>query len=460
MKNNKPVIGFFAGIAVLVLVLCLPLKGLETNGRICLALTLMTVVWWAMQVAQSGYVGGFYLVSVCLLKLAEPAVVFSGWTKSTLWLVIGAYMIASAVRGSGLGERISYYYILRFVRSWKSIIIGVFVLTFILSLLIPHPWPRAFLIMSVMSVVIRASKMPKEDAVKIGFSVFAASVPVSLIFLTGDSVINPLAAKYCGEGVINFANWMLYMGPPALVYSIMTLVLFLILFKPTKEVHINFDEVKTEQNALGSMSVKEKRTAFWIAVAIILWLTSGSTGLDVGWITLAIAMVMSLPMVGEVLTVKEWGTVPVHVLVFLTSAMAIGGVGEATGMNKWLAETVLPASLPQNIILFALFIAVISIIIHMLMGSVIAVMGIIIPTILLSTEAMGYSNLLVVFIIYLVISGHYILPFHHLNILVGQGEENGMYSQKETIKMGIPLLIPTFLIVIIATFWFKIIGLA
>lgn len=70
-----------------------------------------------------------------------------------------------------------------------------------MSVLIPHPWPRAFLIMSVMAVVIQSAKIPKVDAVKIGFTVFAASVPVSLIFLTGDSVINPLAASYAGDSV-------------------------------------------------------------------------------------------------------------------------------------------------------------------------------------------------------------------------------------------------------------------
>ena len=67
-----------------------------------------------------------------------------------MYLIIGAYLIAGAVKSSGLGERIAYKFILRFVHSFKSVIISIFILTFFLSLLIPHPWPRAFLIMSVM----------------------------------------------------------------------------------------------------------------------------------------------------------------------------------------------------------------------------------------------------------------------------------------------------------------------
>ncbi len=458
MKYNKQVIGFFSGIIVLIAALLLPLNGLAWEGQVFLGLTLMTVVWWAAQVAQSGYVGGFYIVCLCILKLADTKVIFASWTGSTLWLVIGAYMIATAVKRSGLGERISYMYILKFVRSWKSIIIGIFVLTLILSLLIPNPWSRAFLIMSVMSVIIKAAKMPKEDAVKVGFTVFAASVPVSLIFMTGDSIINPLVISYSTES-INFVRWFVIMGPPAIFLSIMNILLILILFKPTKEVSMNFEEVKKAQSELGKVNEKEIRTLIWILIAIILWVTNGITGLDIGWVTLAVAMCLSLPVIGNVLTAKEWGEVPVHVLVFLTAAMAIGKVGAETGLNDWLAVTLFPGKMPENIFILAIFIGVIAVVIHMFIGSVIAAMGVAVPAVLVCTNALGINPFVIAAIIYLVVYTHYVMPFHHLNILVGQGEENGLYTQKETMKMGIPLLVPVFLTVIFGVLWFSVLGL-
>ena len=74
------------------------------------------------------------------------------------------------------------------------------------GLLIPHPWPRAFLIMSVMAVVVKSADIPREDAVKIGFTVFTASIPVSMIFLTGDASINPLAAASCDPEPVAGSN--------------------------------------------------------------------------------------------------------------------------------------------------------------------------------------------------------------------------------------------------------------
>ena len=458
MNKNKSVLGLILGIAVAVLINILPLEGLSSKGKMCLGLTLMTVVFWAFQIVQSGYASGLYLALLVIFQVAEPAVVFSPWIGSTMYLVIGAYLIASAVKSSGLGERIAYGFIIKFVSSYKSIIISIFALTFILSVLIPHPWPRAFLIMSVMTVVIKSAKIPKEDAIKIGFAVFAASVPVSMIFLTGDSVINPLAVQASGMAV-SWIQWFVYMGPPNKVASIITCILLLVLFEPSQEVRINKEEIKEKLNALGSISNVEKRTIVWLAIAVILWMTDSIHGINIGWITLLIAMLMSFPLIGGILTPKQWGEVPVHVLLFLTAAMTIGKVGAVTGMNTWIAETILPSSIPSNPYVLAAIIAVISIGIHMVLGSVIAVMGIAIPALLIFTEPMGISPIITTLLVYSAIGVHYILPFHHLNILVGQGEENGMYSQKEAMRLGIPLTIVIFVVVLVEVAYWQIIGL-
>ncbi len=458
MNKNKSVLGLILGIAAAVLINILPLEGLSSKGKMCLGLTLMTVVFWAFQIVQSGYASGLYLALLVIFQVAEPAVVFSPWIGSTMYLVIGAYLIASAVKSSGLGERIAYGFIIKFVSSYKSIIISIFALTFILSVLIPHPWPRAFLIMSVMTVVIKSAKIPKEDAIKIGFAVFAASVPVSMIFLTGDSVINPLAVQASGM-TVSWIQWFVYMGPPNIVASIITCILLLVLFKPSQEVRINKEEIKEKLNALGPISDIEKRTIVWLAIAVILWMTDSIHGINIGWITLLIAMLMSFPLIGGILTPKQWGEVPVHVLLFLTAAMTIGKVGAVTGMNTWIAETILPSSIPSNPYVLAAIIAVISIGIHMVLGSVIAVMGIAIPALLIFTEPMGISPIITTLLVYSAIGIHYILPFHHLNILVGQGEENGMYSQKEAMRLGIPLTIVIFVVVLVEVAYWQIIGL-
>ncbi len=448
MGKNKPVIGLILGILVAIIINLVHIEGLSAQGQMCMALTFMTVIFWGFQIAQPGYTSGIFLALLVILNVAPPARVFAPWSGPIMYLVIGAYLIAGAVKSSGLGERIAYKFILNYVNSYKSIIISIFVLTFILSILIPHPWPRAFLIMSVMAVIIKSGNIPKEDAAKIGFTVFAASVPVSMIFLTGDSVINVLAAQATGK-TIGWVDWFIYMGPPNIVASILTCMLIIFLFKPSQEVKINKEEIREKLNAMGNLSGLEKRTAFWVALAIVLWVFDSFHGIHLGWVTLIIAMGMALPGIGGILTPKDWGGVPLHVLIFLTAAMTIGGVGGATGMNEWIAKTILPSTVPDNPFILAAFIATVSIVIHMALGSVIAVMGIAIPALLLFTKPMGIDPIIPVFLVYTAIGIHYILPFQHLNMLVGLGDENGMYTQKEVIRLGVPLTIVVYIICVL-----------
>lgn len=456
MNITKREIGFLAGIAVALIVWFAPLPGIEGNAKLMLAFTLMTVVWWALQIAQNGYTAGVLLALMCIFQLDEPAEIFYAWTGTTMWLVIGAYLIANAVKTSGLGERIAYSYMLRFVTGFRSIIIGIFALTAILSLLIPHPWPRAFLIMAVMAVIIQSSGISKADAVKIGFAVFAASVPCSLIFITGDAVINPLAASYAGGA--DFVTWLKVMGVPAIIMSIITLILFLALYRPERDYSIDKDAIRGKLADMGKMSGVEVKTIVWVLIAIVLWFTESIHGIDIGWVTFAVGMLMSMPIIGDLNAAKDWNAVPIHVLVFLTAAMAIGHVGADTGMNAWIASF-MPTSVPDNMFIIAAIIVALSFAVHMLLGSVIAVMGVAVPAILAFAQPLGIDPMVATMICYMAVAAHYLFPFQHLNTLVGASPDTGNYTQKETLKLGIALIPVLFLMGWVMVGWFGVIGM-
>lgn len=456
MQEHKSKIGGVLGLGIAVLINSISIEGLSAEGQLCLSLSLMTVIFWGFQISHNGYISGLYLALLIVFQVAEPDVVLAPLIESTIYLVIGAYLIASAVKASGLGNRIAYMFILKYVDSYKDIIISIFVLTFILSLLIPHPWPRAFLILAVMVAIIKNANLPKEDGIKIGFTVFAASVPVSTIFLTGDSVVNPLAVEFAGMQM-GWIDWLIYMGVPGVVSSTLTCILILKLFKPSSNVDIDKTEIQNKITSMGALTSSEIRVIVWLSIAIVLWMTDFIHGIALGWITLLIAMLMSFPGIGEVLKPKDWGEVPVQVLIFLTAAIAIGRVGAETGMNDWIAQTLLPAALPSNVFILGLFIAGFSILIHMVLGSVIAVMGIVIPSLIAFTQGMDISPIVVSLIAFTTISTHYILPFHHLNLIVGL--EKGGYSDRESMRLGLLLTIVVIIVILLVQIpWWNLIG--
>ena len=147
MGKEKPIIGLIVGLLIGLGLYFTSFPGLSYAGHLCLSFSLMTVAYWAFGVAQPGSSSALYLILLSVFKVAPGTTIFSTWTGPMMYLIIGAYLIAAAVNDSGLGERIAYWYIDKYVTDFRSIIISIFVLTFILALLIPHPWPRAFLIM-------------------------------------------------------------------------------------------------------------------------------------------------------------------------------------------------------------------------------------------------------------------------------------------------------------------------
>ena len=476
-KITKREIGFVLGIVVFLLVKFLPLAELSSTveltvgGQTCLALTLATVVFWACGVAQPGFVGLLYCALLVLFKVcvddtgaasisATVASTFSSWTKATMWLVIGAYLIASAVKESGLGERIAYALMLKFVRDASRSSSRSSRSPLCCRCSIPHPFPRAFLILAVVSVIAESAGYGDDDRGKLGFLVFAAAAPGSMFFLTGDSTLNPLVAQYSAEAggmSPSFVDWFLYMSVPMLVALLCTLFLGLFLFKPSKELVYDREQIVAKQAALGKLSVKEIRTIVWLVIAIALWLTV--SGDYIGWVTLAIGVSLAMPIIGEVLTPASWSAVDIKSLMFLTAAMAVGSVGGATGMNAWIADVVLPSSVPENIFLFALLVAALSMVIHMFMGSVMAVLGVCVPAFISFAAGSSVSPLAVALIVFTSINIHYILPFHNLPILIGEGKDAGGYTSKEAMRMGIPLTAVVFIVVLVEAAWFHLFGL-
>ena len=341
--TSKRGIGFLAGIAVLALVLVAPLNALgeiSAQGQTCLALTLMTVVWWACGVAQPAFVSAIYLALLMLTGAADGATVFKSWTGLTMWMVIGAYLIATAVKDSRLGERIAYWFSLKFVRDWNSLVVSIFALTMILSLLIPHPFPRAFMILAVMQAICDAAGMSKADKVKVGFLTFAAAAPGSMFFLTGDATLNPLVVADAGVEC-TFVEWFIYMSVPMLVATAATLGLGLVLFKPESEFELDLDVVRARQEELGPVSVTEKRVVVWLVIAVALWMTEGLTGLNIGFVTLIIGAAMAIGTVAGTgisplaVSMMVFSAINIHsILLFHNLAVLVGSGEDAAGYSS------------------------------------------------------------------------------------------------------------------------------
>lgn len=458
--GNRKLAGIGLSLLLAVVLWVLPLPGdLSPAGRKTLSITLFTVVWWIFNVVPPAYATLLMLMGYLLLGLATPEVVFHIWTLPLMWLIIGSFLIAAAVTKSGLAERIAYFFIIRYANSYRSLIVLTYVLGFVLSFLIPHPFPRALLLMSLLRAITQRAGMNAADQASVGLSVFVSTTATSTMVLTGDSTLNLATVGFSGLSV-GWLDWARYMAVPGLLASLLMLGLHLLVFPQTGPLHIDRAALRQEQNTLGPLRRTEIVTLLWVLAALALWTTDFIHHLDPAWVALLAVVGLSLPGVGDVLEAQDLSTgINWPILFFVVGALAIGTVGKTTGLSDWLAARLLPAIPPQNPYAFAALIGGATMLIHMLLGSALACMSIVAPPMVHYATSAGWSPLFPALLVYTAVSIHYLFPFQHVAILLGQGEIGG-YSNRQVLKYGLPLTLVALLVLIpIEVTWWRLLGL-
>ncbi len=459
-ERLKQSLGFFGGLALALALWWAPLPGLPEAGRHCLALSLAAVAWWATGAMHPGYSAAALLLGFCLLLPAAqvgPSLVFHLWTTPTLYLVAGGFLLAAAVRESGLGQRVALHLVSRYVRSYTGILALCYGLGLLLSFMIPHPWPRSFLILSIMEQVIRAAGLDRRAAANVGLAVFAGSVPTAMVLLTGDSTLNPTVAALAGE-TVSWFRWLLLMGVPGLAATGLTFLAQRLAYGRPPQARIEPAVFTGSLAALGPMSRAEKKTLAVVALAVALWATDSLHGIAPGWVALLAVVLLASPPF-RVMDAKAWASVPFGTLLFMTAALAIGTVGKATGMNEWVVASLLPAAPPASPLILMLTVAAVCIPLHMVLGSTLAVLGIAAPAMVAYGTQAGLPALMPALLTYTAVALHWLLPFHHMNLLVGAGEQAGGYGNREALRMGLWQTGVVLATLLVQVGWWKVIGL-
>jgi di/tricarboxylate transporter len=308
-----------------------------------------------------------------------------------------------------------------------------------------------------MGFIVKAAGLSKPWAANIGLAVFAGSVPTSMILLTGDSSLNPSVAGFAGVS-LSWLRWFCYMGLPGILAGTATCLIQLRLFGEPPEFKLDKGYIREQFVSLGPISRGEISCLVILGLAITLWMTDFLHHIHPGWITLGAALLFGLPFL-NILKASSFTKINLGVLFFLCAALAMGAVGRVTGMNAWFAALLIPRNIPNNPFLFAIIACLVCMAVHMLLGSTLAVLGIAAPIIISFGELTGLPGLAASMTAYTAVAGHWILPFHHMNLLVGCGPEAGGYSDKEVLKLGLPQTLVTLALCLFEICWWKLIGL-
>jgi solute carrier family 13 (sodium-dependent dicarboxylate transporter), member 2/3/5 len=269
-----------------------------------------------------------------------------GFGSSSVYLMLGAFILATAMVKSRLAERITYLIMKIVGDSAVRITAGIVFANMVLAFLVPSTTARTAILLPVCISII--SVFGAEGRTKFAIALLLILVftnsTISAGILTA-SVPNPITVDYIskatGGHLITYGQWFIYGFPPALLMTGLTWWIVLKMYKPEKERIPNGTAYVTNKLAeLGPLTRDEKRSLYVFTLIVCLWVTGGWTKIDPTIACLAGVCLLFLPKVGFL----TWGEadkgISWHILIMTGGGISLGDILVQTGAAKWLAATI------------------------------------------------------------------------------------------------------------------------
>ncbi|RRO24078.1 SLC13 family permease [Flavobacteriaceae bacterium 14752] len=275
------------------------------------------------------------------------------WSDSVIWLFLGGFFLAEGMKKTGLDKDLLKLTIPKFGNKASVILLGLMMLTAVLSMLMSNTATTAMMIATITPILkTLGSKAALSKNLLIGIPAAASVGGMGTIIGSAPNAIVVGALE--GIGIkISFLEWMLFGIPIALI---LILVFWYVLLKKnpikTKTLQLEYLFNTAEERHTQKHALLHKRITLIILVStLLLWLTSGFTGIPV-------AAVSAVPIVGltmfSIIQSDEVRALPWDTLMLVAGGLALGLAVQEQGLAQYFVGLI-PAAEINIYILYIAF---------------------------------------------------------------------------------------------------------
>jgi sodium-dependent dicarboxylate transporter 2/3/5 len=338
---------------------------LPWEGKMALGLFLMAGTWWVFEVMPIGATSiaiGLFQV-LFYIRPAEQAL--KDFMDPAVWFIFGSVVIGSAFTASGLTKRMAYKMLDLVGENTSFILLGTFLVTAAMTLLMAHTAVAAALFPLLMAINTLYSESDQPTRFGKGLFIGMAWAAGAGSIITYLGAARGVAAagmfkEFTGMD-IGFFELTWYMFPIGFLMVILIWLIIILCFKPERDRIEGLREKARElTRELGPMSNKEKFVIFVMAAIIALFMLKSFApwkifrDLDRAGIMLIATVAFFLT---RVLKVEELELIPWNIILLFGGAMSIGFCLWKTGAAQWLAVHWLSMFLKAHPLVFILGIA-------------------------------------------------------------------------------------------------------
>lgn len=388
-------------VIVAVCVLLLP-ASLSSAAKAALFAFALAVVLWSMTELAAAWAALLSVLVLIALGGAEQQELLESLSSDVVWLMIGAFILGSAVQSTGLAARLTGL-VTRRARTVGGVFWMVTVVLLPLSAMVPSTSGRAAVMVPMYRSLSRAAddrRTARALALLIPTVILVSTVG-TLVGAGSHLIANDLLDEATGER-LSFARWALYGMPFALVASLLScqVILWMFLDAKTRATPLGVTAGASRRSSRRFTAV-EYRTVAVALTMVVLWTTEGVHGIAIATVAVAGAIVLTMPAVG----VMSWKTgvkaVQWNLVVFVGAALVLGEALINTGAAQWIVARLFTLSgiAEAGSELFVLTaLALLTLTSHLYMTSHAARAAALVPALVYLAQTLGLDPVAVMFI--------------------------------------------------------------
>jgi sodium-dependent dicarboxylate transporter 2/3/5 len=354
------------------MVLFVDLDPANRHVTLMAAIAVWMAIWWLAEPVHLAVTALVPFIFIPVLGIADVQTVANQYMDQVMFLFIGGFLLAFAIERWGLHRRISLRILSAVGKSPASILLGVMLTAWLLSMWISNTATVMMLLGAVLAIVKQLdSHIPDEkqrgmaaSAVLIGLAYAATIGGMATLVGTPPNMVfyRTYIDAYPQNGDMSFNTWFAFAVPLSAVFiAIAWLVIRFSLLRHTAKIKFDRKLFGQMRKELGPMHTDEKVVLLIFLSTILLWFTrAGFQFWDLkipGWTallgeygkyiqdsTVAIAMALLLFLIPSrtekdrsLLSWSEARELPFDIILLFGSGFALAKGFELSGLSNWLA---------------------------------------------------------------------------------------------------------------------------
>ncbi|WP_051195798.1 SLC13 family permease [Meiothermus rufus] len=383
-----------------VLLIWLGLDAYSLQVRLTLVVFALAIGGWVFTRVNDTYIALVAAVSLVLLGLEEPEGFFASLGDSMIWLLLAAFFVATAVRQSGLAQRLSFAVAAR-ARSVQGLFYALSGVIVVTAFVIPSTSGRAALLLPVFTAFAELLPPRVVRALALLFpTIILLSAVASLIGAGAHLITAEMLSRMGGER-LDYFRWMLLGTPLALVSSLLSTWVILHLFLTRQERQQSLEASPPLQATPSRLSPAERYVLMVGVALVVLWMTEPLHQLNSTLVALLGAMAVTLPRLGNISFREGLKGVEWNILLFMAATLELGEALVRSGAAQVLVEEVFrhaQRGFWGNSWALVLLVILLSLLSHLVIVSRSARSTVLVPLVVVLADGAGHNSTALAFI--------------------------------------------------------------